>query len=271
MERSFSQVTSLCRKLDVPLVIAGDLFDKWNPPPQLIEFVAAQLIQLEHVYAIPGQHDLPNHNYELMHKSGYGVLRTAGIITDMHPGVPYKIGDFSFIGFPWGYEITKPHKGSGMPMVAIAHRYIWTEGHTYVGADPRLSVTQSSILKHYTASFFGDNHKGFLWIRGKCSVLNCGGFMRRKSDEKSYQPSVGLLYTDGTVKRHPILTTEDVFHRNPELDKIVPEIDMDEFISEMNRLGDVAINFPEQILRYIDEHSLEPNVKEALQHLLLPF
>ena len=95
--------------------------------------------------------------------------------------------------------------------------------------------------------------------------------MRRKSDEKSYQPSVGLLYTDGSVKRYPILTTEDVFHRNPELDKIVPEIDMDEFISEMNRLGDVAINFPDQILRYIDEHSLEPNVKEALQHLLLPF
>ena len=269
MSHSLAQVKKFCDGQEVPFVVAGDLFDKWNPPPELIEFAIRQLPK--QTYTIPGQHDLPNHNYELRHKSAYGVLAAAGRITDIPSNIPYMINGVIVWACPWEHEIKASARRGGHLEICVAHQYLWIKQHSYPGANPQHNVNQMGRLKRFDASFFGDNHKGFILTRRGTTVMNCGGFMRRKSDEQNYQPCVGLLYEDGSVERWALDTTKDHFVRNAELDKLVPEVDMDEFISEMKRLGDVAIDFPDHIKRYIANHDLPVNVSEALEKLIVPF
>ena len=64
----------------LPIAFAGDLFDKWNVQPELINFALEHLP--DGMICVPGQHDLPNHRLDQVHRSGYGVLVAAGKIVD---------------------------------------------------------------------------------------------------------------------------------------------------------------------------------------------
>ena len=71
MLRPLVELRTLATLHNCPIVYAGDIFDKWNSPPELINFA------IEHLpkgHAIPGQHDLPLHNYEDIRKSAYWTL-----------------------------------------------------------------------------------------------------------------------------------------------------------------------------------------------------
>src|SRR5688500_1062308 len=46
----------------LPILCAGDIFDKWNAPPELIHFALEHLP--DGMICVPGQHDLPNHRME---------------------------------------------------------------------------------------------------------------------------------------------------------------------------------------------------------------
>ena len=76
------QLTALQIKYDhCPIVVAGDFLDHWNQPPELINFLIDELP--ENIYGIPGQHDLPNHSYDHIHRSAYWTLVEAGKINDI--------------------------------------------------------------------------------------------------------------------------------------------------------------------------------------------
>src|SRR4051812_12555947 len=38
MQRQLDELRSVALELDVPIFVAGDIFDRWNPPPELINF-----------------------------------------------------------------------------------------------------------------------------------------------------------------------------------------------------------------------------------------
>ena len=64
-----------------PILCAGDVFDRWNSPPELINFALEYLPP--QMYSIPGQHDLPNHNYNEIDRSAYWTLVAANKITNV--------------------------------------------------------------------------------------------------------------------------------------------------------------------------------------------
>ena len=66
---------------NLPIFCAGDIFDRWNAPPELINFALRNLP--DDMLCVPGQHDLPNHRLDEKHRSGYGVLSNAGKIEDL--------------------------------------------------------------------------------------------------------------------------------------------------------------------------------------------
>jgi hypothetical protein len=132
------------------------------------------------------------------------------------------------------------------------------------------SVGKLSVLRHFNCAVFGDNHKGFLFKNKGVHVLNCGGFMRRKSDEKSYQPVMGLVYSDGSIRRHPLDTTQDTFTRNPKLDEPDGEFNIDEFVEQINKLGEQAVDFHEQIEQYLLDNKVDNYVEKLLREMIVP-
>lgn len=186
-------------------VCSGDIFHRWNTPPEIINLAIRCMPKC---YAVPGQHDLPWHNYDLIKKSAYWTLVEAGVVTNLEPGWGHEVGQgknhITLAGFPWGFDITPPDEAGDITL-AVVHDYCWEKGRSFPGAPKEKGVTNHKRkLKPYTAAVFGDNHKGFL----AGNVLNGGALIRCSSDEVD-PPCVGLLWSDGTWSRQELECAKD--------------------------------------------------------------
>ena len=273
MGRQLDELASLQKENNVPVVCSGDVFDRWNSPPELINFALENLPTL---YAVPGQHDLPNHSYNLIKRSAYWTLVKTRRIIDLKPNQPVDVGQLRLWGFPFGVPV-KPCKAPHHATldVAVIHSYIWVKSACYPDApeDKRLK-SYADKLKGYDTAVFGDNHKGFLhrvncdYGESGCAVFNCGGFFRRKIDEWDHRPSVGLLHDDRTVKRHYLDCSQDKFLDQRELPQIFKGIAAETFLEELSSLGDAAINFAEAVDRILTGREMPKEVKDLIVNIL---
>lgn len=220
---------------DLPIFYAGDIFDKWNNPPQLVNFA---IDHLPRGYAIAGNHDLPYHSPESLKNSSYGTLMRAKVIHNLDK--PYPLGAFRrsrnsmnhhhyvIVPFPYGSDIdTMPEwtnsEKSNIP-IALVHRYVWDKGTGFPGAAEEDNATArfAKMLKMgFRAAFFGDNHKPF----SQGTFVNCGGLFRRTSLEYDHTPHVYILdsglgiipFPIEQVNYKPILEVENTTEEDREL------------------------------------------------------
>ncbi len=260
--RPLRQLRDLQEKYDCPVVCAGDIFDKYNPTPALINWATRHLPVL---VAIPGQHELPLHNLEDLEKSAYRTLIDTKIIC-------WHVNDvFSLHSFPFGVQITPLEKELRGLRVAVAHSYIWTEGNQYTGA-PNGDNLSSYIkqLKGYGVAVFGDNHKGFTAKAGDCTVYNCGCLIRRKQNEREYKPAVGLLFDNGKVKRHFLDVSEDKWLEDDEELPLgeVNERELSEFIDGLGGLDVERVGFGDMVRRYVNDGEVSDGVGKVMLEAL---
>lgn len=253
MARAWYDVVSIAERYgNLPIVIAGDVFDKPMQPPELVNFVIEIFSTAPNeIYSIPGQHDLPYHDRNQIYRSAYWTLFLAGRMH--HLATPTRIPEGLVLHpFPWGVDITPPVKGDdGLLHVAVVHAYCWQEGCTYPGADVEGHADAfRGKLKGYDFAVFGDNHKGFLNGR----LLNCGTLMRRKQDERMYVPQVGVLYSDGKIITIGLNVGGDKFiDPVDESLKLQNSSDsLDDFLSVLATLQEDELNFREMLMQRIE-------------------
>lgn len=259
----------------VPIIIAGDITHKYSEPPEFINFL------IEHhpeVYAIPGQHDLPHHNYEDIHKSVFWTLVKVGRIRLLEANTPIitrttdNTHTLIIHGFPYGFTIKpwKKKKRRHQTHLAVCHSYIWTQGYSYDGArkEDRLKRYLKS-LRGYDAAVFGDNHKGFRW-RGSIDILNCGTFMRRNSDEASYTPKVGRLHRSGKISLKRLDTSNDKMLDMREITKLSKALglDMEDFANEVESLQTASADFGECLERFMAKIDVSKKIRTFLLKML---
>jgi DNA repair exonuclease SbcCD nuclease subunit len=272
MAYQLQQLYDLKKKYDCPILCAGDIFDRWDSPPELISFA---LEYLPKMYAIPGNHDLPYHRYDQIKKSAYWTLVEAGKIQNLNPKIHTVITNSKLIvqAVPCGYSIEpnprKKHIPSYLIDVAIIHSYIWTNRgkNDYPGApDKQRHTIYMDKLKGYDIAIFGDNHKGFIVANNKIVICNCGGFMRRKSDEMDYKPSVGLIFDDGLVGKYHLDCSKD---KLVQLDGRRKENEEnDNFVEVCNNIQEMKIqglDYREYVTRWLERH---PQVQEVNNFLM---
>jgi len=262
------QVKDLAAEHHAPVLCAGDIFDRWNPPPELIHFALKHLP--DEMISVPGQHDLPNHMMDQKHRSAYGVLVQARKIIDLSHLLVIDHCRFNLTvhGFGWEQKIeplTKEEREKKDAVtVALIHRYVWKDKHSYPGAPETARIdSYTKALKGYDVAVVGDNHMGFLTNAGDCRVLNCGGFIRRKSDEIEYVPKAGLIFSDGTVKRVAYDTKDDVFDLAVSKRDEVP-VNMQEFIEGLEKLGEHGLDFREAVINHLKKETIKPKTKEII-------
>lgn len=270
MRRPLEQISQLLDKYKCPLVIAGDIFDDgWRPhrcPPSLLNFA---LRYLPKCYAVAGNHDLPHHDPKEIHHSAIGTLIEAGNICSLEFGEPIIHNNLRLHGFHCGVDVEplkRPH--DLMIEIAVIHDFIWQKDSGYVGApeEKRLKAWRDKLVG-YDVVIFGDNHISFHWTDGKQTVVNCGSLMRRTIDQKDFKPAAWLLYGDGTVVPHYLDVGEDKFLDSVKLSKAVNsglELDLSDFIEEVNDLGDTELNFQETVIRYMDREQTPEPVKNLV-------
>jgi hypothetical protein len=262
MKRQFDEVAALAKRNACPIIAAGDIWDKYNQTPEIVNWA---ILNLPKMYAIPGQHDLPNHVLADVDKSAYWTLVEAGVL--MHLDGPQTLGKGLVVyPFPWNAPITPlVDPDPNNTHLAVIHRYIWRDHKTsYPGADENKKVGgYAEMLAGYDAAVFGDNHIGFTTFINTCEVMNCGTFFIRKSDEVAYRPQVGLLYNDGSISTHYLDVSQDVY-----LDGAVKKAadletgrDAKEFLNELRSLGSDSISFREALNRKMENLGTDDAVR----------
>lgn len=279
-----NQLREIQKKYVIPIYCAGDVFDHWYGAHQSSELINFAIANLPKMHAIPGQHDLPNHNLEDIKKSAFWTLVEAGKIVPLglfedNFEVYFYDEDKRIIinSFPFGKEIKpiKRRKELDAIYIAMAHQYIWIDGHSYPNAPKENKISDTVIDKDkwlgYDIAVFGDNHKGFQITNKNTTFYNCGGFMRRKSDEIKYKPKIGLLYDNATIKEHYLDTSTDKYI--PIVDKeIETSIDMSDFIKRLEGLESDTICFASRLREVLNSNKktlpapLIQLISEALEH-----
>ena len=257
MAKPLGQLKRLADRYKVPIFCAGDLFDRWNSPPELINFA---LEHVPHIYCIPGQHDLPYHDFSLVKRSAYWTLVEAGKIKHL---TEYSTQDLFVMASPWGKPLY-PAEADGV-CIAIQHRYVY-KGKGHPGASEDANVRNlKDELGGYTFAMFGDNHGAFEAVVDGTMVINCGCFMRRKADEAEYTPRIVALTRAGMVRSIPLDTSGEVIEATTE-DEIEEddETDVSAFLDELNSLGHEDLDFRDAVLRMMNKKNVSDGVRRTL-------
>lgn len=263
--RVLKQVKDLAEKHKAIVVCAGDIFDKWTQPHEMVNWA---LDHLPHMFSIPGNHDLPSHRPELVHRSAYGTLVRAGKITELgkYPINP-PMSPLYLYGRPLNGRIPEVHKYLGFH-VLVTHQYLWVQGRSYYGASQEHHL-RGKIAKKFRAFdvvVVGDNHMSFdRKLKNGAHVINTGTLMRRKSSEIDYRPRVGFLHENGRVSNHYLDTSADVITKT-----VTPEqehehdTEVSQFIAELSRAESCGLDYRDNVRRALDERRATKAVRRVI-------
>lgn len=256
--RVWRQIKKLQLKYNCPIVCAGDIFDRWNSSPELINWA---LDNLPRFYAIPGNHDLPSHRNELENRSAYGSLVRAGKVVEI-PKEGCGAGEMLLCGFPFGSEVSAPQKASLCVTVAVIHEYMWIPGAGFPGAAVSHQLSKKDKrFSGFNVVLVGDNHLPWeLKLRGGTTVVNCGTVIRRKSSEVDYKPRITLIHRSGNVSSKFLNTKKDVItmlEPNPNRYEGI-----EKFVTELHCLEQSELSFRDAVHSAVKK--LDPNVRDII-------
>jgi len=267
--RPLKELTDLQYKFKCPVFCAGDIFDTAKSLPEIINFAADNMPP--DIFAIPGQHDLPEHQMEQIHKSAFQSLVNIGTISPAVEDESNRMGfsHYNITAFPFGSKLEKAKKTDDFE-VAIVHEYKWIEGFSFPGAPVASKIDPDKPIffdgdKYYGYDLivYGDNHKGFQTKIGDTIIFNCGTLMRRKSDEINYKPQVGLLTKDFEMIPYYLDTSKDK-HLETKTNEPEKNLDMSQIIKELRKLGKSKLDFADAVEMYIKAGKANERVNELL-------
>lgn len=186
---------------DVAIAIAGDVFDRPDPPSSLVSWAISSLKGME-IYTVPGQHDLAQHRYNARHEGAYGALIKAGVIRDIDAGQWVPVGTMrnavALYGQPWGYYDLPKQDFEGMFRLCLLHKYVWThQANCYVGADEESNLSRmTDHMRAFDGVAIGDNHIAFSLPR----IVNHGSLLAMTSAQVGHVPKLGVVYDDNTYE-----------------------------------------------------------------------
>lgn len=264
MQRPLDEIVDLQTDYDCPILCAGDIFDKWNSSAELINFALGYLP--DRMYCIPGQHDLPDHNYSEIHRSAYETLVRAGKIRNILINNPRGLDDIWIWGFPFGNKLSPHLNKDSRCKIALVHEYKWIPGYSYPNPPKENKLSTALAANGYDVIVYGDNHNGFLYANmAGTAIFNCGTLMRRKSDEIDYKPQVGLLLESGRVEPHFLDISQDKYIDGVDNSAPVEEMDMSEFIAELKKLGETGLEFVERVERFFKKNKTRKAVQKIIR------
>jgi len=253
-------VKDICEKHDIPLLIAGDVFDFWKPSPELLSIV---LRSMPYFICIPGQHDLPRHNIDLFHKSGLSVMmesRKAHVI--LMQGEERHLEDFTVFGYPYGeYPKARRRRRNEKPSICMLHTQISDRQRMF---ETRNAYDVLEELTGYDLILSGDNHAQFFVEENNRILLNPGSITRQDADQIEHQPRVYLWYPNNTIEAIDIPVDFTVVVRTHiELQKEKDDR-IDEYIDCMKAGYSVKLNFKGNLKEHMSINKTEDDVKSIV-------
>lgn len=246
--RKVIAIKKLADEYNCPVVIAGDLFHHWKPSPFLLS--STKLVFPKNAFTVYGQHDLPQHNFELRYKSGIYDLEVSGFIRVLENG-------------SWGQEPANFEYFSDRK-VGVLHRFIWDGKQIpWPGCD---EITGIQLLKKYPEFDIivtGDHHKSFV-VTSKSGrkVVNCGCLSRQTADYANHKPCVWLYNAKlNEVTPHYLKVDSNAVSRSHIDKQEARDERIEAFISRLDSDWESVISFEENLERFFNTNKVKDKTK----------
>jgi DNA repair exonuclease SbcCD nuclease subunit len=257
-------VADLQVKHDCPVLHAGDLFHNWKASP----FLLASIMNIlpAQFYTIAGNHDLPNHNIELLGKSGLQVLIESDSLYLINDEASYlsETNEIDLTGFSYGSDIPKQGKG-----VLMCHEMVYQQPEHWQKANGDQALSFLKKHKGYQLIVTGHNHKPFTAEHKGRLLVNPGSLMRMTADQKDYKPRVYLWNKESnkvTIKYIPIEkeAVETVY-----LEKTKARDDrMEGFIDRLKSSKEVGLSYEKNLEVYLANNRVRTSVKNVINECI---
>lgn len=267
-------VEKIAREYNVAAVwILGDLFHQPRCATEAVNMVLGALNRIRDacpVRILPGNHDLPYHDFDninacslgIVYQAGYGMLRTDNGDDDegyaeleTRKGAPRTL-----YATPFGRE--------DMEGLRVFNNDIWaTHQLTFPSDRDRpvegVGVTADDLLEaapNVRVILTGDYHHGYVVCKDTRLVITPGCLNIQAADMANYKPRVYILDTD-TLEADAVLI--DGHKGDVVIDYLVTEKERDERMEKvLSVIGDaegVSLSFPDNLEREI----AKPEYKNA--------
>jgi DNA repair exonuclease SbcCD nuclease subunit len=260
-------IKKLQQTYNCSVLCGGDFFHHWKPSPFLLSQTIEHLP--DQFFTIYGQHDLPNHNLELSHKSGIYTLWRAD-----------KLGLLSFFandrmpkllqieGCNWnGLPLNQDKDYANQKNILVWHVT------TYKNDLPWPGCTASSakrILKkypQYSLILTGDNHQFFVEEYEGRLLVNPGSMTRQNADQLNHIPRVYLWYAEtNTVESVylPIAPGNEVISR--EHIEIIDQRNerIDAFVSKLETDWEATMSFEDNLKQFESTNQVRSSVMQIV-------
>lgn len=261
----FSQLLDYAKVNSCPIVIAGDFFDKSSHSPEVVNSVNDLIIKSQvEIIIVPGNHDIRNHNLQLLDKSSVYTLGYSGARIIANPE-QIIIDEMKIDLFPFGTELSD--MGGD---IAIIHEFTYKQ-KPWPGCSPAGNYRR--VMKRlggrYQLVIAGDNHEDFIANWNDSKLLNCGGMLRMARDEQDRSPAYYLIDNDLKIKPQLYKIEKQVFDLNA-IELVARKDEAIERVAEqMKSKMTIELNFKKNIKKRIDQGDIESEVVEIIKEVAL--
>lgn len=244
-------IRNLQAQYKCPVLHAGDLFHHWKPSPALIS--QALWFLPEDFYSIYGQHDLPQHSWELREKSGLHTLEVAGkikVLKECHfgqePNDNYK-------------KLTIDGK-----LILVWHHLTYLT-KPFPGAEGGMAEGILRKYPQFDLIVTGDNHCSFTVEYQGRRLVNPGNLTRQTADQADYQPRVALWYAeDNSITWVNLPMQDDVISREHLDHKEERDKRIDAFVSKLDGDWEASMSFEQNLEEFFKTNKTRDDVKSII-------
>jgi predicted phosphodiesterase len=260
-------------KYNCPILHAGDMFHKYTTNSKLINEAIHYLPN--NIILVAGNHDLRNHNMELIEESAISTLWKVfqdGINIMRLPCNEIIWGEIQVNGFSWNQELKNIKKEKGIKKhICLTHTYTYKKKLDYPGMK---AIEGSNLLKQYPEYdliITGHNHQGFVIEKDDRLLVNPGSIMRQHADQADYKPRIYLWYAkDNSIEAIYLPIKSGVISREHLIKKQERDERLNNFVSRLITDEDIDLSFERNVEILMNKPNVRKPVKqmteESLEH-----
>lgn len=271
-EKKIRFICDLATSYNCPWLVAGDIFDKPRPG----EFIKQWLISILSEYSIeiiciPGQHDLPNHQLQLLPDSALSVLAASGILNLITiPNKPIHICNTVIYGCPFGTSpkdiIIEETEETEETKILMWHHMV-INNPLWLGQEADKATKIQKLYPEYDLILTGDNHTSFAINANGKWIVNPGSMLRMESDEIDREPCV-FLYDNGKVEKINIPIEKDVFNETVIVENKRKSGRFDSLVEKLQIGFTSGRSFDEKMIYYLENNDIKQSVKDLILEAL---
>ncbi len=262
-DEAFKHIRRLQKKHNCPVIVPGDLFDKWNCSHELVAWCFDNLPK--EIVCIAGNHDLPYHKLELLSRTPLNVLYRASRV--LLPPYRFKHSDGRLIalrGYPYGTSLGEYKGRKCYRHIALCHVMTYNKFKPFKGCTSDNASQVIKKLKGYDLIVTGDNHIPFTKKVGNQLLVNPGSLLPTKADQIDHKPRVYLWNAESNTVVKKYLPIEIHMTRKHIEAKQQDSHRIEAFVKKLKKNKNITLDYKENLKRTISKNKVRESVKEII-------